>query len=130
MWFYKFTFTSRCWSGIFWSRRIIWKWSLNVVFIDTSTVSPQLNKQLEEAAKEKKVDFLAAPVSGGVIGAENRTLTFMVGGSKEVYEKTESIMGVLGANIFHVSEQIDSGTTVKLINNLLIGFIQLVWVKL
>ncbi len=31
-------------------------------------------------------------------------------------------MGVLGANIFHVSEQIDSGTTVKLINNLLIGF--------
>ena len=34
-------------------------------------------------------------------------------------------MGVLGANIFHVSEQIDSGTTVK-INNLLIGFIQLV----
>ncbi|MRS08197.1 NAD(P)-dependent oxidoreductase, partial [Bacillus anthracis] len=94
----------------------------NVVLIDTSTVSPQLNKQLEEAAKEKKVDFLAAPVSGGVIGAENRTLTFMVGGSKEVYEKTESIMGVLGANIFHVSEQIDSGTTVKLINNLLIGF--------
>ncbi len=61
-------------------------------------------------------------MSGGVIGAENRTLTFMVGGSKEVYEKTESIMGVLGANIFHVSEQIDSGTTVKLINNLLIGF--------
>ena len=58
-------------------------------------------------------------MSGGVIGAENRTLTFMVGGSKEVYEKTESIMGVLGANIFHVSEQIDSGTTVKLINNLL-----------
>ena len=96
----------------------------NVVFIDTSTVSPQLNKQLEEAAKESRL--LAAPVSGGVIGAENRTLTFMVGGSKEVYEKTESIMGVLGANIFHVSEQIDSGTTVKLINNLLIGFIQLV----
>lgn len=50
----------------------------------------------------------------------------MVGGSKEVYEKAESIMAVLGANIFHVSEQIDSGTTVKLINNLLIGFIQLV----
>ena len=78
----------------------------NVVLIDTSTVSPQLNKQLEEAAKEK-IHFLAAPVSGGVIGAENRTLTFMVGGSKEVYEKAESIMAVLGANIFHVSEQID-----------------------
>ena len=78
------------------------------------------------SCKGKESRLLAAPVSGGVIGAENRTLTFMVGGSKEVYEKAESIMAVLGANIFHVSEQIDSGTTVKLINNLLIGFIQLV----
>jgi len=94
----------------------------NVVLIDTSTVAPQLNKRLAEAANDKKVDFLAAPVSGGVIGAENRTLTFMVGGSKEVYEKGLPVMEVLGANVFHVSEQIDSGTTVKLINNLLIGF--------
>ncbi|MEH7463545.1 NAD(P)-dependent oxidoreductase [Bacillus thuringiensis] len=94
----------------------------NVVLIDTSTVSPQLNKKLADAAKDKKVDFLAAPVSGGVIGAENRTLTFMIGGPKEVYEKVLPVMEVLGANIFHVSEKIDSGTTVKLINNLLIGF--------
>ncbi|PFE01132.1 3-hydroxyisobutyrate dehydrogenase [Bacillus cereus] len=94
----------------------------NIVLVDTSTVAPQLNKRLADAANDKKVDFLAAPVSGGVIGAENRTLTFMVGGSKEVYEKGLSVMEVLGANIFHVSEQIDSGTTVKLINNLLIGF--------
>ncbi|WP_313949164.1 MULTISPECIES: NAD(P)-dependent oxidoreductase [unclassified Bacillus cereus group] len=94
----------------------------NVILIDTSTVAPQLNKKIAEFANEKKVDFLAAPVSGGVIGAENRTLTFMVGGSKEVYEKALPVMKVLGANIFHVSEQIDSGTTVKLINNLLIGF--------
>ena len=94
----------------------------NVVLIDTSTVAPQLNKRLAEAANDKKVDFLAAPVSGGVIGAENCTLTFMVGGSKEVYEKGLPVMEVLGANVFHVSEQIDSGTTVKLINNLLIGF--------
>ncbi|MBO1581630.1 MULTISPECIES: NAD(P)-dependent oxidoreductase [Bacillus] len=94
----------------------------NVVLIDTSTVAPQLNKRLADAANDKKVDFLAAPVSGGVIGAENRTLTFMVGGSKEVFEKGLSVMEVLGANVFHVSEQIDSGTTVKLINNLLIGF--------
>jgi len=94
----------------------------NIVLVDTSTVAPQLNKRLADATNDKKVDFLAAPVSGGVIGAENRTLTFMVGGSKEVYEKGLSVMEVLGANIFHVSEQIDSGTTVKLINNLLIGF--------
>lgn len=95
---------------------------LNVVFIDISMVLLQLNKQLEEVVKEKKVDFLVVFVSGGVIGVENCILMFMVGGLKDVYEKMEFIMGVLGVNIFYVSEQIDSGIIVKLINNLLIGF--------
>lgn len=92
------------------------------VLVDTSTVAPSLNMKIAEAAKEKGIPFLAAPVSGGVIGAENRTLTFMVGGEKSVYEKAFPVMDVLGANVFHVSEEIDSGTKVKLINNLLIGF--------
>ncbi|ENQ3106435.1 NAD(P)-dependent oxidoreductase [Bacillus cereus] len=93
-----------------------------IILIDTSTVAPQLNMKIAEAAKRKGIDFLAAPVSGGVIGAINRTLTFMVGGPKEVFEKSLPVLDVLGENIFHVSEKIDSGTTVKLINNLLIGF--------
>ncbi|PEA52627.1 3-hydroxyisobutyrate dehydrogenase [Bacillus pseudomycoides] len=93
-----------------------------IILIDTSTVAPQLNMKIAEAAKRKGIDFLAAPVSGGVIGAVNRTLTFMVGGPNEVYEQSLPVLDVLGENIFHVSEKIDSGTTVKLINNLLIGF--------
>lgn len=92
------------------------------ILVDTSTVAPSLNMKIAEAAKEKGIPFLAAPVSGGVIGAENRTLTFMVGGEKSVFEKALPVMDVLGANVFHVSEEIDSGTKVKLINNLLIGF--------
>ncbi|WP_369899781.1 NAD(P)-dependent oxidoreductase [Bacillus manliponensis] len=94
----------------------------NTVLVDTSTVTPGLNMKIAEAAKKKGIPFLAAPVSGGVIGAENRTLTFMVGGEKSVYEKALPVMEMLGENIFHVSEDIDSGTKVKLINNLLIGF--------
>ncbi|MEH6892406.1 NAD(P)-dependent oxidoreductase [Bacillus sp. JJ864] len=93
-----------------------------IILIDTSTVAPQLNMKIAEAAKRKGIDFLAAPVSGGVIGAVNRTLTFMVGGQKEVYEQSLPVLDALGENIFHVSEKIDSGTMVKLINNLLIGF--------
>ena len=93
-----------------------------MILVDTSTVAPELNNRIAEAAKQKKIDFLAAPVSGGVIGAVNRTLTVMVGGSKEVYERVLPVFNLLGENIFHVNEQIDSGTTVKLINNLLIGF--------
>lgn len=92
------------------------------ILVDTSTVAPELNKKIFEVAKEKGVSFLAAPVSGGTIGAINRTLTFMVGGIEEVFKKVESELNVMGENIFHVSDRIDSGTTVKLINNLLIGF--------
>lgn len=92
------------------------------ILVDTSTVAPEVNQKLEKAANKQGVAFLAAPVSGGVIGAVNKTLTFMVGGSKETYEKVKDALNVMGANLFHVSERIDSGMTVKLINNLLIGF--------
>lgn len=92
------------------------------ILVDTSTVAPEVNQKLSKAAEEKGVPFLAAPVSGGVIGAVNKTLTFMVGGLKETFERVEAPLNVMGANLFHVSDRIDSGTTVKLINNLLIGF--------
>lgn len=93
-----------------------------VVLIDTSTVAPELNIRIEEVAAKKGVDFLAAPVSGGVVGAVNRTLTFMVGGAKSTFDKVIAVFNAMGENIFHVNEKIDSGTNTKLINNLLIGF--------
>ncbi|MFS0780420.1 NAD(P)-dependent oxidoreductase [Bacillus sp. 1P06AnD] len=93
-----------------------------ILLIDTSTVSPELNLEIEKEANKNGIDFLAAPVSGGVIGAINRTLTIMVGGKKAVYEKATPIFKALGQNIFHVNEHIASGTNTKLINNLLIGF--------
>jgi 3-hydroxyisobutyrate dehydrogenase len=94
----------------------------SVMLIDTSTVAPELNSRIEEAAKKKGVEFLAAPVSGGVVGAVNRTLTFMVGGVRSAFDKALPVFNAMGENIFHVSEKIDSGTNTKLINNLLIGF--------
>lgn len=93
-----------------------------VILVDLSTVAPELNVKISKAAQKNGIDFVAAPVSGGVIGAVNRTLTFMIGGPKKLYERILPIINVLGENIFHVNEQIDSGTKVKLINNLLIGF--------
>lgn len=94
----------------------------DVILVDLSTVAPEVNSKISAAAEQHGIDFLAAPVSGGVIGAVNRTLTFMIGGSQKVYERILPVVNVLGKNIFHVNEQIDSGTKVKLINNLLIGF--------
>lgn len=94
----------------------------NVLLIDTSTVSPVLNIEIGTLAKKRGLGYLGAPVSGGVIGAVNRTLTFMVGGPQELFNKANEVIGVLGANIFHVGEREDSGTMVKLMNNLFIGF--------
>lgn len=96
--------------------------SQDTILVDTSTVAPEMNQKIATAADAKGIAFLAAPVSGGVVGAENQTLTVMVGGSKKVFEHVLPVLNVIGGNVFHVSEQIDSGTTVKLINNLLIGF--------
>lgn len=93
-----------------------------ILLIDTSTVAPALNLRIEEAAKGRGVEYLAAPVSGGVIGAINRTLTFMVGGMKSTFDKAMPVFKVMGEHIFHVNEQVESGTNTKLINNLLIGF--------
>ncbi|MCG5250669.1 NAD(P)-dependent oxidoreductase [Brevibacillus agri] len=90
--------------------------------VDTSTVTPQLNERLARASQAKGIGYLAAPVSGGVVGAKNRTLTIMVGGPKELYDSVYPVFMALGQNIFHVGERVDSGTAVKLINNLLIGF--------
>ncbi len=92
------------------------------ILMDTSTVTPGLNERLAVACAGKGVGYLAAPVSGGVIGAKNRTLTIMVGGPKNLFDQMQPIFAALGQNIFHVGARVDSGTAVKLINNLLIGF--------
>lgn len=93
-----------------------------VILIDTSTISPEIHQKMESAVKEKNGQFLAAPVSGGVVGAVNKTLTFMAGGSRTAFEKALPVMEAMGENIFHISEKVDSGTITKLINNLLIGY--------
>ncbi|MBB6451149.1 3-hydroxyisobutyrate dehydrogenase-like beta-hydroxyacid dehydrogenase [Geomicrobium halophilum] len=94
----------------------------NSLLLDTSTVAPESNEKIAQAAKQRSIQFLQAPVSGGVVGAVNRTLTFMAGGPKETFNAVYPIMNVLGENIFHIDERIKSGTLTKLINNLFIGF--------
>ncbi|MFC5734038.1 NAD(P)-dependent oxidoreductase [Cytobacillus gottheilii] len=92
------------------------------ILIDTSTISPELHQKIEKAIKENGGQFIAAPVSGGVVGAVNKTLTFMAGGSKTVFDQALPVMEAMGENIFHISEKVDSGTITKLMNNLLIGY--------
>ena len=62
------------------------------VFIDHTTVSAKVTRELAEIAGEKGFSFLDAPISGGQAGAENGVLTVMVGGDAEAFERANPVM--------------------------------------
>ena len=88
--------------------------------IDLSSVEPHVSRQLAETVGAKGGAMIDAPVSGGVVGAENGALTIMVGGKKEDLDKAEEVLKHLGKKIFHVGDS-GAGQAIKLVNNLLLG---------
>ncbi|MGG3890534.1 NAD(P)-dependent oxidoreductase [Metabacillus fastidiosus] len=92
----------------------------NLIIIDFSTVSPNLNKKIYAAAKEKNMAFLDAPISGGTTGAEAGTLSIMVGGDKEIYDKVLPVFEILGKNVYHIGES-GSGSSIKLLNQYMVS---------
>ena len=95
-----------------------------LIIIDMSTIAPSVTRKLAQAAAEKEVSFLDAPVSGGSQGAINGTLSIMVGGEQAAFEKVRPVLEAMGKkeNIFHVGAS-GSGEVIKLINNALVGTI-------
>lgn len=89
-------------------------------YIDMSTISPFTSRKLAEAAKEKNLKILDAPVSGGESGAIEATLTIMVGGAKNVFDECLPILQVMGKNIVHCGE-LGSGQVVKACNQILVA---------
>ena len=90
------------------------------VFVDTSTIDPGLSRELAGQLDAKGVEFLDAPVSGGVAGAEAGTLTIMVGGTQQAFDKATPVLEALGQRL-HLVGPSGSGTIVKLANQLLVG---------
>ncbi len=98
--------------------------SEGTVLVDHTTASPELAIELAEAAAEKGVDFLDAPVSGGQAGAENGTLAIMVGGEKEAFNKAEAVMD-LYARAATIMGPTGSGQLTKAANQIAIaGLVQ------
>jgi len=89
-------------------------------FVDLSSVTPSLTKKLAKLAAAKGVNYLDAPVSGGVSGAAAGTLTIMVGGEKTVIDRCQEILQVIGKKIYHAGS-VGAGDAIKLVNNLLLG---------
>ena len=85
--------------------------------IDTTSAEPWISKELGEKLVAKGVDFLDAPVSGGVPAAEAGRMNFMVGGDEAVLERWRSLLLRMGPVIHHVGG-ISAGHTVKAINML------------
>jgi 3-hydroxyisobutyrate dehydrogenase-like beta-hydroxyacid dehydrogenase len=89
--------------------------SAGSVFIDHSTVDPQTSRRIAARASARGVEFLDAPVSGGVSGARDGTLTIMVGGERKVLDHCRPVLEVLGRRIFYLGPA-GSGSLAKLVN--------------
>jgi len=86
--------------------------------VDMSTGDPGTARRVEAACRAAGLNFLDAPVSRGVVGAEKGTLLIMVGGDAEVLEAARPVLSHLGSDIVHVGGP-GSGQVVKLCNNML-----------
>ena len=94
------------------------------VFIDNTTASANIARELHAAANEKGAAFLDAPVSGGQAGAENGVLTVMVGGDSDTFAKARPVMDNY-ARMVNLIGPAGSGQLAKMVNQLCIaGLIQ------
>ena len=90
------------------------------VVVDMSSISPIATKEFAKKLGEMGVEMLDAPVSGGQVGAENATLSIMVGGKAEVFEKIKPFFEVMGKNIVHIGGHGD-GQTCKVANQIVVA---------
>ena len=96
----------------------------NAVFVDNTTASATVARELYDAARAKGAHFLDAPVSGGQAGAENGALTVMVGGDAEPFSRAEPVIRCYATMVGHMGES-GAGQTTKMVNQVCIaGLVQ------
>ena len=88
--------------------------------IDCSTIDVKTSRSVQMLAKEKGLLTLDAPVSGGVIGADQGILTFMVGGNSQIYNEMKFLFEIMGKNSILCGEE-GSGQSAKICNNMLLA---------
>ena len=94
------------------------------VFVDHTTASAIVARELDGEAKQRGLGFLDAPISGGQAGAENGQLTIMVGGDDTTYAKAEAVMKVYAKAVTHLGPA-GNGQLTKMVNQICIaGLVQ------
>jgi 3-hydroxyisobutyrate dehydrogenase/2-hydroxy-3-oxopropionate reductase len=90
------------------------------VVADASTIAPTISRQIGQALAAKGVDFLDAPCTGSKSGAEGGTLTFMIGGDREVFERVRPYLDVMGKRFYYCGGP-GMGLHAKLSQNLILS---------
>jgi 2-hydroxy-3-oxopropionate reductase len=91
-----------------------------VLLVDMSTISPVVTEELAEKLKERGASMLDAPVSGGDVGAIEGTLSIMVGGSEEDFERARPLFDVMGKTVTYVGPS-GAGQVVKACNQIVVA---------
>ena len=90
------------------------------IVIDMSTISSSSAIEIGKSFQKKQIEFLDAPVSGGVKGAINGTLSIMVGGKKDTYKKSFDVLNAFGENIVYAG-RLGMGQVFKMCNQIMVG---------
>jgi len=106
--------------NIFLKENLLREINKNVIIIESSTISPQVSKNVSKKAADMDIAMLDAPVSGGVKGAELGTLTFIVGGNDNHLKKATPLFEIMGDKTFYAGCS-GSGQIAKLCNNMLLA---------
>ncbi len=91
-----------------------------LIFVDMSTIAPSVTTQVGEVLAKKGVQSLDAPVSGGDIGAQNATLSIMVGGEEDTFNTVKPLFDVMGQSAIFCGP-LGAGQTVKACNQILVA---------
>jgi 2-hydroxy-3-oxopropionate reductase len=94
--------------------------SAGKIVVDMSSISPIETKQFAARINALNCDYLDAPVSGGEVGARAATLTIMVGGSQEAFDRVKPLFELMGKNITLVGGNGD-GQTTKVANQIIVA---------
>jgi 2-hydroxy-3-oxopropionate reductase len=92
------------------------------LLIDMSTIAPAAARELAASAEQRGLAMLDAPVSGGDVGAQEATLSIMVGGRAEDLERARPVLEALGTTITHVGEA-GAGQVVKACNQIVVALV-------
>ncbi|UUR09042.1 3-hydroxyisobutyrate dehydrogenase [Sphingomonas glaciei] len=92
----------------------------SAILLDCSTIDVATARTVGEEARAAGYEMVDAPVSGGIAAAEGGTLTFMVGGSAEGFERARPILEQMGKAVIHAGGS-GSGQAAKIVNNMLLG---------